>query len=309
MARPRVVSLLPAATEMVCALGLERLLVGRSHACDFPGGVRRLPACTSPRLDPTAPAARLDDAVKTLAQQGGGLYQIDGERLRALQPAFILTQAQCEVCAVSLAEVQSLLAEWPGARPEVIALSPARLSDLWDDLARVAQALGAEERGRQVVRELKGRVADVIVKVAPVERRPSVACLEWLEPLMAAGNWVPELVELAGGRNLFGEAGRHSPWLDWNALCQRDPEILIAMPCGYDLARTMQEMPALAGRLGWSRLRAVRQGRVFVADGSQYFNRPGPRLVDSLEMLAGMLHPAVFTSGHEGKGWRRWATV
>jgi iron complex transport system substrate-binding protein len=291
---------------MVCALGLERQLVGRSHECDFPAAVQSLPACTSSRLDASASSARIDEEVKALGQSGQSLYRIDREQLRALRPDVLLTQAQCEVCAVSLADVEAALADWPGPRPQVLALSPLRLADLWTDLARVAEALDAVEAGAKVVRSLKGRVADVILKATPLERRPSVACLEWLEPLMAAGNWVPELVELAGGRNLFGEAGKHSPWLDWNSVVQRDPAVLVVLPCGFDLERTAREMPALTGRLGWGRLQAVRQGRVFLADGSAYFNRPGPRLVDSLEMLAEMLHPGEFGAAHEGRGWRRW---
>lgn len=304
--QPRVVSLLPAATEMVCALGLERQLVGRSHECDFPRSLQSRPACTASRIEASAPSARLDEEVKALGRSGEGLYRVDAERLRALRPDVILTQAQCDVCAVSVAEVEAALADWPGTRPQVLTLAPVRLADLWVDLARVAEALEAGERGAQVIRDLKGRVADVILKATPLARRPTVACLEWLDPVMAAGNWVPELVELAGGRNLFGEAGKHSPWLDWNSLVQRDPGVLVVIPCGFDLGRTEREMPALTGRLGWGRLQAVRQGRVFLADGSAYFNRPGPRLVDSLEMLAEMLHPGEFRFGHEGRGWRRW---
>jgi len=254
-------------------------------------------------LDPNAASSRLDQAVKELALAGGGLYRIDREQLIELKPDFILAQAQCEVCAVSLADLNAALADVPGWRPEILCLSPTKLADVWTDMARVAEAFGAGERGGKVIRALKGRVADIIMKSTPIERRPTVACLEWLDPLMAAGNWVPELVELAGGKNLFGVAGQHSPWLDWNVVRQRNPGVIIAIPCGFDLARTQREMPALTRQLGWQQLQAVTQGRVFAADGSQYFNRPGPRLVESLEILAEILHPTQFQFGHEKRAW------
>ena len=307
MPKPRIVSLLPACTEVVCALGLEGRLVGRSHECDFPASVRRLPICTAPKINPESASAEIDRDVKALARQALSLYRVDGEQVRALKPDFILTQAQCAVCAVSLAEVEAAVAGWTGGRPRLISWSPSRLTEFWTELARVGEELGVAGSARELVRELKGRVADVIVKSAQVTRRPSVACIEWLDPLMAAGNWVPELVELAGGKNLFGEPGKHSPWLDWNALRERNPEVLVVMPCGLDLARTELEMPALTSRLGWSKLRAVQRNNVCVTDGNAFFNRPGPRLVESLEILGEILQPGYFSFGHEGRGWRRFS--
>jgi iron complex transport system substrate-binding protein len=229
--------------------------------------------------------------------------------LRDLRPDVILTQAQCEVCAVSLREVEQAVRAWTSRGPRLIALSPTRLADLWTDIACVAAALGVEPRGRDLIKRLKGRVADVIEKAAPVKRRPSVACIEWLDPLMAAGNWVPELVELAGGLNLFGEAGQHSPWLNWEAVREHDPEIIVVMPCGFDLPRTLHELPALTRCPDWSKLRAVRGEQVFLADGNQFFNRPGPRLVESLEILAEICQPKLFAFGHEGRGWQRLAAA
>ncbi|HEU0010810.1 MAG TPA: cobalamin-binding protein [Verrucomicrobiae bacterium] len=306
MPKPRIVSLLPACTEVVCGLGLEGRLVGRSHECDFPASVRRLPICTAPKINPESASAEIDRDVKALARQALSLYRVDSEQVRALKPDFILTQAQCAVCAVSLAEVEAAVAGWTGGRPRLISWSPSRLTEFWTELARVGEELGVAGSARELVRELKGRVADVIVKSAQVTRRPSVACIEWLDPLMAAGNWVPELVELAGGKNLFGEPGKHSPWLDWNALRERNPEILVVMPCGFDLARTELEMPALTSRLGWSKLRAVQRNNVCLTDGNAFFNRPGPRLVESLEILGEILQPGYFSFGHEGRGWRRF---
>lgn len=307
MATPRVVSLLPSATEIVCALGCREQLVGRSHECDFPPEVCALPACTESKLDSTRSSAEIDRQVKSLLQDALSIYRVDADRLRALCPDVILTQAQCEVCAVSLPEVEQAVAGWSGAakHTRLVSLSPQRLADVWGDILAVAAALGVEEHGRALVKQLKNRVVDVIAKAALVKHRPSVACIEWLDPLMAAGNWVPELVDLAGGLNLFGEAGKHSPWLNWEAVRERDPEIIVAMPCGFDFARTRQELSALITRPEWPKLQAVRTRRVYVVDGNQFFNRPGPRLVESLEMLAEMVHPELFQFAHEGRGWNR----
>jgi iron complex transport system substrate-binding protein len=290
---------------MVCALGLTDLLVGRSHACDFPPSLRSVPVCTAPRLELRANSARLDREVKALQRDALSVHRIEVEKLKALRPDFILTQSQCDVCAVDSTAVKEALGQWIGAKPRLLSLAPQRLTDLWSDLQRVADALGVTARGRQLVRTLKGRMADVIEKSCLVAHQPSVACIEWIDPLMAAGNWVPELVELAGGLNLFGESGQHSPWLNWEAVQEHDPEFLVVMPCGFSLERTRQEMPALLGRPDGAKLRAVRRGRVFVTDGNQYFNRPGPRLVESLEILAEILHSDVFRFGHEGTGWQR----
>lgn len=306
MPKPRIVSLLPACTEVVCALGLENCLVGRSHECDFPKSVRRLPACTASKIKTDSSSAEIDRDVKALAQTALSLYDVDGAQLRALKPDIILTQAQCAVCAVSLEDVEAAVADWTGARPKVLSWSPNRLADFWTELARVGDELGVAGSARELVRELKGRVADVIMKSAQVTRRPSVACIEWLDPLMVAGNWVPELVELAGGKSLFGEPGKHSPKLDWNVLRERNPEVLVIMPCGLDLERTERELPALTSRLGWSKLRAVQRNNVCVTDGNSYFNRPGPRLVESLEILGEILQPGYFSYGHEGRAWRRF---
>ncbi len=306
MPKQRIVSLLPACTEVVCAFGLEGRLVGRSHECDFPASVRRLPVCTAPKIKTESTSSDIDRDVKALAQRALSLYDVDAGQLRALKPDVILTQAQCAVCAVSLPEVEAAVSGWIGTQPRLLSWSPSRLAEFWTELARVGDQLGVAGSARELVRELKGRVADVIVKSAQVTRRPSVACIEWLDPLMAAGNWVPELVELAGGTNLFGEPGKHSPWLDWNALRERNPEVLVVMPCGLDLARTEREMTALTSRLGWSKLRAVQRKNVCVTDGNAFFNRPGPRLVESLEILGEILQPGYFSFGHEGRAWRRF---
>jgi len=301
----RIVSLLPSATEIVCAFGAADRLAGRSHECDYPPEIRGLPACTSAKLDASAPGSEIDRQVKDLARDALSIYRLDVELLSQLQPGLILTQAQCEVCAVSLAEVEAATAQWLGERPEILPLSPSRLVDIWEDIRRIAEALGLAEPGRELLRALKNRFVNIIEKTCVVKQRPSVACVEWIEPLMAAGNWVPELVDLAGGESVAGETGKHSPWMNWEALSKLDPEVIVVMPCGFDLKRTRAETAALARHPEWPRLRAVKKRRVFLTDGSQFFNRPGPRIVESLEILAEILHPDKFKFGHKGVAWER----
>lgn len=293
---------------MVCALGAGELLVGRSHECDFPPEVRKLPACTESKInagnaDNSAEINRQVKELQSSAQPNGdrSLYRLDAAKMKELQPDIIITQGQCDVCAVSLQEVEELIGNWSGNRPEILSLAPARLADIWDDIRRVANALDMEERGRDVLRALKNRVVGVIEKTCVVTKRPSVACIEWIEPLMAAGNWVPELVELAGGANALGQAGKHSAWMEWEALLKVDPEIVVLMPCGFDLNRVRSEASALARHPGWSKLDAVKKKRVYLTDGNAYFNRPGPRIVESLEILAEIIWPEKFKFGH--KGW------
>jgi iron complex transport system substrate-binding protein len=231
------------------------------------------------------------------------VYRVDAELLRQLRPDVIVTQSHCEVCAVSERDVEQAVANWLGDGPRVVSLAPNGLADVWAGFRQVADALGVPRRGAELVERLQARMTAIAEKARSLPERSTVACVEWVEPLMAAGNWVPELVELAGGVNLFGSAGRHAPWLSWDDLRRAGPDVLL-LPCGFDIARTRQELPALTNRPEWPTLRAVRGGRVFLLDGNQYFNRPGPRLVESLEILAELLHPTAFAFGHSGAGWQ-----
>jgi iron complex transport system substrate-binding protein len=297
----RIVSLLPSATEIVCALGFADWLVGRSHECDYPAVVRNLPVCTKPRLKVDGDSGEIDREVKALLRDALSIYELRTETIRALKADLILTQAQCEVCAVSLPEVQAAVNEWADSQPEILSLSPRRLADVWENIESVAEALGAKERGTELVTKLQGRIESV--RQSPIAAGPTVACLEWLDPLMAAGNWVPELVALAGGRDVFGAVGKHSDWIEWDALRQGDPEIIILTPCGFDLERTRREASVLFQKAGWAQLRAVKSGHVFLTDGNQFFNRPGPRLVESLEILVEILHPDECDFARRGNGW------
>jgi iron complex transport system substrate-binding protein len=300
---PRVVSLIASSTEIVCALGCEAALVGRSHECDWPRGVLRLPAVSRPAFPISGSSRAVDLALKERLARALSVYEVDAGLLKRLAPDLIITQTQCEVCAVSPADIERAVCDLTERNARILALEPNGLDDVWTDIARVADALAVSERGAELVRSLQWRVADIQRRAAAPGDHPRVAVVEWIEPLMAAGNWMPELVALAGGVNLFGEPRKHSPWMTWDALVAADPDVVLVSPCGFDVARTRSEMPSLASRPGWAGLRAVRTGRVVLADGNAYFHRPGPRLVESLEILAEVLHPGVFRFGHEGRGF------
>lgn len=307
MSHRRIISLLPSATEIVCRLARGDRLVGRSHECDFPVEVTSLPVCTESKLLPNATSREIDTQIGNLRNASLSVYRLNTQLMQELKPDLIITQSHCDVCAASEAEVARALGNWSGPTPQILSLTPHRLTDVWEDIRRVAALLEVAEHGREALRELKNRCVDVIEK-ACLLTRPSVACLEWLDPLMGAGNWVPELVELAGGKNVFGTAGQHTGRLRWEELRAANPDVIIALPCGFNLHRTEAELRAMAQRTGWSELKAVRSGRVFACDGSAYFNRPGPRLVESLEILAEMLHPKRFKFGHGGGAWAQFAS-
>jgi iron complex transport system substrate-binding protein len=304
---PRIVSLIASATEIVCALGFEDQLVGRSHECDYPPSVKQLPQLTTPKFKVEGTSLEIDQRVKAVLLDALSVYHVDPRLLEELKPTHIITQSQCEVCAVSLKDVELAVCEFTSSRPVIVSLEPNSLDDVWADIRRVGDALGAVERAEHLIDELESRMDDIVQRTHWLETNPTVAYIEWIEPLMAGGNWMPELVEIAGGVNLFGEAGKHSPWMTWDELIAKDPDIIFVSPCGFDIERTLQEMYLLANKPEWKSLKAVATRRVFVADGNQYFNRPGPRLIDSLEILAEIIHPNVFHFGHEGTGWARYS--
>ncbi len=300
----RIASLLPSSTEIIAALGFADALVARSHECDFPPGVGSLPAVTAPKFNPDGRSYDIDQRVKAVLAEAVSVYRVDADLLAELQPDLLVTQAQCEVCAVSLDEVERVACEVLGDSASVIALEPNTLDDVLGDIQRVADALGVPEKGQALCASMLARMAAVETQAADYHT-PTVALIEWIDPLMAAGNWMPTLVKMAGGQNLFGTAGEHSPWLEYADLQTADPDVIIIIPCGYDMPTTARELPALQTKPGWGDLKAVRDGRVYMADGNQYFNRPGPRLVDSVEILAEILHPHHFDFGHQGDGWRK----
>ncbi|HEU0060200.1 MAG TPA: cobalamin-binding protein [Hyphomicrobiaceae bacterium] len=300
----RVVSLIASATEIVCALGRGDWLVGRSHECDYPSAVACLPALTAPKFKVEGSSAEIDRRVRKIVRDGLSVYRVDAEALSALRPDLIVTQDHCDVCAVSLRDVEEAVCRWTDRRVEILSLRPDCLADAYADIRRVAGALAAEPQGAGLVAGMERRLR--ALAAAPARRRrPRVAFIEWVEPLMAGGNWMPELIEAAGGHNLFGVAGKPSGWMSWDALAAADPEVIIVAPCGFGLQRCLAELPLLQAKPGWTKIDAVRNGRVFFADGNAYFNRPGPRLADSGEILAQVLHGEPASPNHEAVAWVR----
>ncbi|MFQ5954150.1 MAG: ABC transporter substrate-binding protein [Kiloniellales bacterium] len=306
MAPPRIVSLLPSATETVAALGLADALVGRSHECDPPFGGAEVPALTAPRFPADRPSAEIDRDVRAIVEQGLAVYRVDAEALRELRPDVILTQDQCKVCSLSTAQLEAAVADWVEGRPRVVSAHGATLAEVWQDMRDVAEALGVAERGAALVAELEGRVEAIAARARAEPRRPRLAAIEWIEPLMGSGNWMPELIALAGGVSLFGKIGEPSPRIDREALGRADPEVILVSPCGFSIAQSRADMPVLADWPGWARLSAVAAGRVCIADGNRYFHRPGPSLGESLEILAEITHPDAFDFGHRDRDWVRW---
>lgn len=290
----RIASLLASATEIVYGLGLGDSLVGVSHECDYPPEATTKPRLTGSRINAAASSGQIDREVRERTPAGEALYDIDVAVLASLAPDLIITQAQCDVCAVRYADVLEAVATEPALRnTQVIALNPQTFDDVLADILRVAEAAGCRERGAAYVAELQGRIEKIAAKgrSIPPEQRPRVACIEWTDPLMLAGNWMPQMVELAGGVNLLSKAGEHSPVCRWEDLRAADPQVIVVCPCGFDLERSRQELATLEALPGWHDVTAVRQGRVYPADGNAYFNRSGPRMVESLEMLAGFIYP------------------
>lgn len=294
----RVVSLLPSATEIVAALGCADWLVGRSHECDFPDGIEALPICTAPRLDLSGTSAEIDAKVKAAVADAASVYEVLQGPLAAAAPDVIITQDQCEVCAVSLTDVEAAICDWAGKTVQIVSLKPMTLADVFDDVARVGAALGLADHGRAVADGLRTQAR--ALTVTPTGPRPRVACIEWTDPLMAAGNWVPELVEMAGGQDVFGTPGEHAPWITWDDLAAADPDVIVFMPCGFGLERSAAEARLLMDRHPtFKTLKAAKSRRVYATDANSYFNRPGPRLVESLCLLGAALIGQALPAGIE----------
>lgn len=283
--------MLPSATEIVCALGLDSDLVGVTHECDYPAFVRALPKVTQTVIPHDASSARIDALVRDRLVTQRALYTLDLATLETIAPDLIVTQALCDVCAVAEDEVRAAACHLPG-QPAVVNIEPRKLADVFSAIVEVARAAGVGERAAAVVDGLRARVEAVAERGRSSTTRPRVALLEWLDPPFSCGHWSPELVRLAGGVEGLGREGEASRTLQWPDVLAWQPEVVVIACCGFSIERTMQDMASLPLVPGWNDLPAVRAGRVFVVDGSQYFSRPGPRLVDSLEILAHAIDPA-----------------
>jgi iron complex transport system substrate-binding protein len=301
----RIISTISSGTEIISSLGLGHYQVGRSHECDHPAHILHLPVCTRPAIAVDGSSRDIDRLVKARVASALSVYEVDAALIASLRPTHIVTQTQCKVCAVSLEDVENALAREIGFHVQVVSCEPHDLAGIFADIESVATACAVPASGENLTTLLRDRMDVLAAKAASAARRPRVACVEWLEPLMHCGNWIPELVELANGENLFGTKGQHSPYFTFEELAAADPDVMICFPCGFDLPRTKAEMHWLAEQPGWASLRARREKQVWVADGNQFFNRPGPRIVESLEILAAILHPELFQT--ELKDFERFA--
>ncbi len=286
----RIVSLLPSATEIICQLGLREQLVGVTHECDFPSSVVGLPKVTDTLIPHDATSGQIDALVRERLKTEKALYTLNMPVLQSLRPDLIVTQALCDVCAVAESEVKQAVCSLSG-NPQVINLEPISLNDVLQCMQQVANAVGCSETAQREIELLQARVQAVANKTQSLPVRPSVMLLEWIDPPFCAGHWNPELVELAGGREIIGKMNQPSRSVTWESIVDADPEVLFIACCGFGVERTLQDLPLLQSYPGWESLQCVRNRKVFVVDGSAYFSRPGPRLVDSLEILAHALHP------------------
>jgi len=299
----KIVSLLPSCTEIICKLGFREHLVGISHECDYPNSISGLPVLTKARLSPEGTSIEINQSVTALLQSGLSVYDVDASLLKSLSPDIIVTQAQCEACAVSLDQVQDIVSNWTLNQTEIISLEPNTLNEVWLDFDIIAKTLDSSESYSILKSEINERFKLLKDKLHGTEQKPTVLCIEWIEPIMVAANWVPELVGFAGGRNVMSVSGTDSKFCSWDEIKKTNPDIIIMMPCGFGIKRTLEDLHFLQNIKGWEELKAVKENKVFVVDGNNYFNRPGPRLVDSAEILAEIIHPEIFERKYLEDAW------
>ncbi|MXV64604.1 ABC transporter substrate-binding protein [Natronorubrum sp. JWXQ-INN-674] len=288
-----IVTTLPSATETVAALGIEP--VGVSHECDYPPGVEELPSVTTSRIDAEASSGEIDEQVLETAENDEGVYDVDTDLLEDLDPDLIVTQGMCDVCAVDEVVIADAV-DTIEADPEILTTDPHSVADVLDDLERIGRATDREERAREVRADLESRIDAIQNRTADLEpaERPRVAIFDWTDPVMIAGHWTADLVEWAGGEYGLADSGERSRPREWTDIREYDPELIVVAPCGFGLAQTAENTSDLTAREGWDDLSAVREGRVWAMDGHHYLNRPGPRLVDTLEALAPIVQPELF---------------
>ena len=287
----RICSLLPGATEVVAMLGRTRHLVGISHECDYPPEIRTKPVLVRTTVNAGSSSPEIGRRIRTTLRTGEPLYELDETMLVRVRPDLVITQDLCHACAITPSQLTQALRVLPSP-PRVLSLGPSTLDDVFADIGRIGEAIGRSLEAANLIEQLRARLETVLLQVAHEKKHPRVACLEWLDPLFAAGHWVPEMVACAGGVDVLGVPGSPSEQITWEQVQAAKPDVLIIMPCGFSIARTKQEMSRLTKRTGWKKLPAVKHGAVFLVDASSYFNRPGPRLIDGIEMLAACFHPS-----------------
>ncbi len=307
MSYKRVISLLPSATEMMYALNAQNLLCARSHECDFPAEAQSLPICTSASIHNGMTSKEIDEQVKSKIWNALSLYNININLIKELKPDLIITQDQCKVCAVHLSDLEEVLTEELGYSPAIISFHPHSLQDFFDNFKDLAQLVDKVKEAEILLEDWNDRIDIIKHKVKFVKNRPRIVCIEWMEPLMTAGHWTPELLEFAGGENVLSEKYTNSSYISMEQLITADPDGIVIAPCGFDIARTKQELEVLFNQEAWRNLPAVQKGHVFIADGNAFFNRPGPRLIDTAEILAEILQVNQFYYGMEGQCWEQIA--
>ena len=301
----KIVTLIPSATEIVAFLGQKNSIVGRSHECDYPKDLNNVAKLTSPKINVEGTSSEINKQINTILENSLSVYKVDIQKLKELDPDFIITQAHCDVCAVSFSEVKNIVNKYFNRKTKIISLEPNTLNDVFDDIKRVAKGLNIEnESNNKLIENLKIRLKKIKNLSAIQKQKPSVACIEWIDPLMIAANWIPEMVEIAGGANILGKSGVNSHWIKFEEIIDQNPEIIIFIPCGFNIEKTKKELDNYIKKNNNMRsLKAYQNHKLFVADGNQFFNRPGPRLIESLEIFAEIIHPNIFDFNHKGVGW------
>lgn len=296
----RILSFQPTSTEMAYALGAGRSIVGVSHECTYPPAARKKPVVSTSLVDPEKMSSEeIDRMVAASAKEGTSLYRIDRELVKRLKPDVLLTQSLCEVCATSPSDLREVL-QLVKPRPKVLALHAHDFEGMFADLRELGDLVGKD--ARPLERRLRARMNAVVKKTRKLPKR-KVFCMEWIDPVFASGHWVPEMVEMAGGVDPLASSGKESRRIEWSAVVDVKPDVLILMPCGFSREQTLRELPIATARPGWSDLPAVRNGEVWHADGPSYFNGAGPRLIDGIEILAEILHPEVFPRRRSRKAY------
>ena len=300
----KIVTLIPSATEIVAFLGMKDSIVGRSHECDYPKDLKNITKLTSPKINIEGSSSEIHQQINKILENSLSVYKVDIEELKKLEPDVVITQAHCEVCAVSLSEVEEIVTNHLNEKTKIISLQPNTLKEIFDDFYRVSRGLNLEKLNTEnLIKPLKNKLENIEILGAR-QKRYKVACIEWIDPLMAAGNWIPEMVKISGGEDIFGKKGKDSHWIKFDEIKKKDPDIIIFLPCGYDINKTNNEVKKLFDKEAkWKNLKAYNNNKIFIVDGNQFFNRPGPRLVESLEIFAEIIHPYLFDFNHKQVGW------
>ena len=300
----KIVTLIPSATEIVAFLGMKDSIVGRSHECDYPKDLKNIIKLTSPKINIEGSSSEIHQQINKILENSLSVYKVDIEELKKLEPDVVITQAHCEVCAVSLSEVEEIVTNHLNEKTKIISLQPNTLKEIFEDFYRVSRGLNLEKVNTEnLIKPLKNKLENIEILGAR-QKRYKVACIEWIDPLMAAGNWIPEMVKISGGEDIFGKKGKDSHWIKFDEIKKKDPDIIIFLPCGYDINKTTNEVKKLFDKEAkWKNLKAYKNNKIFIVDGNQFFNRPGPRIIESLEIFAEIIHPDIFNFNHKFEGW------